>query len=117
MTSGGVGDGCMVDGMVQFTGQTSARPFFLMGWTTQTHHPYEPTPGVPLLDMQREPVPDQYELGRYLNVLHETDRHIGRLFEAIRGSALADATILVIVGDHAPPSGHPPHTRIQCPAA
>ena len=82
ISSWGVEDRCMVDGMIDFISQEPDRPFFVMGWTTQTHHPYEPTPGVPLLEMQHEPVPDQYELDRYLNVLHETDRHLGRLFDA-----------------------------------
>ena len=69
----GVEDRCMVDGMIQYLNQDPGRPFFMMGWTTQTHYPYEPTPGVPLIDMRREPGPDQWDLGRYLNVLHETD--------------------------------------------
>jgi hypothetical protein len=30
----------MVDAMVDFVGRERA-PFFLMAWTTQTHHPYE----------------------------------------------------------------------------
>jgi hypothetical protein len=33
--------------MIDFITQALAA-FFLMGWTTQTHHPYEP-PDVPLL--------------------------------------------------------------------
>src|SRR5260221_6901810 len=57
-------DVCSSDLMLRFIDRQASRPFFLMGWTTQTHHPYEPTPGVPLLDLQREPVPDQYELDR-----------------------------------------------------
>ena len=61
ISSWGVEDRCMVDGMIDFIDQEPARPFFVMGWTTQTHHPYEPTPGVPLLDFQREPVPDEYD--------------------------------------------------------
>ena len=54
----------MVEGMIDFIHRNPTNPFFLMGWTTQTHHPYEPTPGVPLLEMAHEPVPDQYELSR-----------------------------------------------------
>src|SRR4051812_31914546 len=84
ISSWGAEDRCMVDGMVDFINRAPDRPFFVMGWTTQTHHPYEPTPGVPLLDFTREPVPDQYELDRYLNVLHETDRQLTRLFETVR---------------------------------
>jgi arylsulfatase A-like enzyme len=103
----------MVDGMIAFIDQEPTRPFFLMAWTTQTHHPYEPTPGVPLIDMEREPVPDQYDLGRYLNVLHETDRHLERLFETIRRDGLADDTLIVVVGDHGQAFGYPHNTYIQ----
>jgi hypothetical protein len=35
---------------------------------------------VPLIEFAREPVIDSYDLNRYLNVLHETDRHIGDRF-------------------------------------
>ena len=39
-------------------------------------------PACPLLNLLREPVPDDYDLDRYLNVLHETDRISARLFDA-----------------------------------
>jgi len=84
-----------------------------MGWTTQTHHPYEPTPDVPLLTFQREPVPDQYELERYLNVLHETDGQLARLFDAIRRLKLDDDTLVVVIGDHGQAFGYPHDTYIQ----
>ena len=54
ISSWGVEDRCMVDGMIDFIDRAPTRPFFLMGWTTQTHHPYEPTPDVPLLNLLRE---------------------------------------------------------------
>jgi len=113
ISSWGVEDRCMVDGMLDFIGQEPGRPFFVMGWTTQTHHPYEPTPGVPQLEMQHEPVPDQYELDRYLNVLHETDRHLGRLFDAVRRLRLDQDTLVVVVGDHGQAFGYPHNTYIQ----
>jgi arylsulfatase A-like enzyme len=112
ISSWGVEDRCMVDGMLEFIGQAPDRPFFVMGWTTQTHHPYEPTPGVPLFEMRREPVPDQYDLDRYLNVLHETDRHLGRLFDAARQRLDRD-TLIVVVGDHGQAFGYPHNTYIQ----
>jgi arylsulfatase A-like enzyme len=113
ISSWGVEDRCMVDGMIAFINEEPTRPFFLIGWTTQTHHPYEPTPGAPLVDMQREPVPDQYELGRYLNVLHETDRHLARLFETIRRAGIDEDTLVVVVGDHGQAFGYPHNTYIQ----
>jgi arylsulfatase A-like enzyme len=79
-----------------------------MGWTVQTHHPYEPPPGRPLLDFFGDAKPtDDYDLGRYLNVLHETDRQIGRLFAALRHAKLDEDTLVVIVGDHGEAFGAP----------
>src|SRR5499427_3286287 len=113
ISSWGVEDRCMVEGMIDFIHRNPTKPFFLMGWTTQTHHPYEPTPGVPVLEMEHEPVPDQYELGRYLNVLHETDHQLSRLFDAIRVAGLDQNTLVVVVGDHGQAFGYPHDTYIQ----
>jgi arylsulfatase A-like enzyme len=113
ISSWGVEDRCMVDGMIEFINRAPSRPFFMMAWSTQTHHPYEPTPGVPLLDLLREPVPDGYDLGRYLNVLHETDRHLGRLFAMVRRAGLDDNTLIVITGDHGQAFGYPHATYAQ----
>ena len=113
LSSWGVEDRCMVDGMLQFIDQDPTRPFFLMAWSQQTHHPYEPTPGVPLLDLQRERIPDDYDLGRYLNVLHETDRHLGRLFAAVRRAGLDQDTLIVITGDHGQAFGYPHDSYMQ----
>jgi len=99
--------------MIEFIKRAPARPFFMMAWSTQTHHPYEPTPGVPLLNLLREPVPDDYDLGRYLNVLHETDRHLGRFFDTIRETGLDDNTLIVVTGDHGQAFGYPHSTYAQ----
>src|SRR6266849_1106282 len=66
LSSWGVEDRCMLVGMLQFIEREGARPFFLMAWSQQTHHPYEPTPGVPLLNFVRETMTDEYDLERYL---------------------------------------------------
>jgi arylsulfatase A-like enzyme len=113
ISSWGVEDRCMVDGMLEFINRAPGHPFFLMAWTTQTHHPYEPTPGVPMLNLLREPVPDAYDLGRYLNVLHETDRQLGRLFEMLRRTALDQNTLVVVTGDHGQAFGYPHDTYAQ----
>jgi phosphoglycerol transferase MdoB-like AlkP superfamily enzyme len=113
ISSWGVEDRCMVDGMIEFIKRAPARPFFLMAWSTQTHHPYEPTPGVPLLNLLRGPGPDDYDLGRYLNVLHETDRHLGRFFDTIRQIGLEDNTLVVVTGDHGQAFGDPHPTYGQ----
>jgi lipoteichoic acid synthase len=113
LSSWGVEDRCMVDGMIQFIEREPARPFFLMAWSQQTHHPYEVSPGVPLLEFVREPVTDAYDLDRYLNVLHETDRHLGRLFDAIRRAGLDQDTLIVVTGDHGQAFGDPHHNYMQ----
>src|SRR5262249_7980559 len=75
LSSWGVEDRCMFEAMSEWIDDDKTRPFFLMGWTQQTHHPYEPTPNVPFIDFfQGKKLPgDDYDLGRYLNVLRETD--------------------------------------------
>lgn len=103
----GVEDRCMVDQVVQFIGQAPGRPFFLMAWTTQTHYPYSPTPDLPAIDFKMEPGPDQYDLGHYLNVLHETDRQLARMFDAIRRAGIEQDTLVVITGDHGQAFGYP----------
>jgi arylsulfatase A-like enzyme len=115
VSSWGVEDRCLVDGLIEYIAREPGRPFFAMAWTQQTHHPYEPSPGVPMLDLlnNREPVPDAYDLERYLNVLHETDRQIARLFEAVRSAALADDTLIVVAGDHGQAFGYPHDSYLQ----
>jgi arylsulfatase A-like enzyme len=111
LTSWGVEDRCMIDAMARWTGEDASKPFFLMGWTVQTHHPYEPTPGRPLIDFFGDKRPtDDYDFGRYLNVLAENDRALGRLFLTLRQRRLDANTLVVIVGDHGEAFGEP-HRR------
>jgi arylsulfatase A-like enzyme len=107
LSSWGMEDRCAVDGLIQFIEKDPARPFFVMAWSQQTHHPYEPTPGVPLIEFARQTVTDAYDLNHYLNVLHETDRHIERVFETIRRTGLLEDTLIVITGDHGQAFGDP----------
>ena len=113
ISSWGVEDRCMIDAIIETIERDPTQPLFLMGWTTQTHHPYEPTPGLPALKLLRERTPDDYNLERYLNVLHETDRHLGRLFETVRRTALADNTVIVVTGDHGQAFGYPHDSWMQ----
>jgi arylsulfatase A-like enzyme len=108
LTSWGVEDRCLMDGMIRWITDDPHRPFFLMAWTVQTHHPYEPTPGRPQLDFFGDHRPaDDYDLGRYLNALSETDRQLGRLFVTLRHRHLDDDTLVVVVGDHGEAFGAP----------
>ena len=113
LSSWGMEDRCAVDGAIDFIEQDPSHPFFVMAWTQQTHHPYEPTPGVPLIEFVRDPVPDAYDLNRYLNVLHETDRHLARLFETIRRAGLEQDTLIVVTGDHGQAFGDPHDSYMQ----
>jgi len=113
VSSWGVEDRCMVDDMVQRIEEPHDRPFFMMAWSQQTHHPYEPSPGSPQLSLLREPVPYQYDVDRYLNVLHETDAQLARLFTAVREAGLAENTLIVITGDHGQAFGYPHDSYAQ----
>jgi arylsulfatase A-like enzyme len=110
--SWGVEDRCLVDGALDWIDRDSAEPFFLMVWTQQTHHPYEPSPSVPFINFfeglsKDELPPDDYDLGRYLNVVREADRQLGRLFDGLRRRGLADDTLVVVTGDHGEGFGSP----------
>jgi arylsulfatase A-like enzyme len=108
LSSWGVEDRCMIDGILRWIARDTTKPFFLMGWTVQTHHPYEPTPGRPLTDFFGDKRPaDDYDFGRYLNVLAETDRQLARVFLTLRQRGLEDDTLVVIVGDHGEAFGQP----------
>ena len=107
LTSWGVEDRCMVDAMVDYVEKQRNAPFFLMAWTTQTHHPYEMSPGVPELDLLKEHTPDDWELGHYLNVIHETDHQLTKVFDVVRRSGIAQDTMIVVVGDHGQAFGYP----------
>ena len=115
ISSWGVEDRCLADGLIEFIERDPARPFFVMGWTQQTHHPYEPSPDTPVIDLvgDREPSPDAYDLNRYLNVLRETDRQLARVFDALRQNGLADNTIVAVVGDHGQAFGYPHDSYLQ----
>ena len=114
VSSWGVADRCMVDDLIALLREDRGDPFFMMAWSQQTHHPYEPSPGTPALDLVREPgIRDRYDLGRYLNVLHETDAQLARMFAAVRAAGLADNTLIVVTGDHGQAFGYPHNTYIQ----
>jgi arylsulfatase A-like enzyme len=113
VSSWGVEDRCMLEDLMALIAQDSTRPFFFMGWSQQTHHPYEAAPGVPLLEFTGEPMPDAYGLNRYLTVLGETDRHLGRLFDALRRARLDKNTLVVVTGDHGQAFGYPHQSYMQ----
>ena len=48
-----------------------------------------------------------------LNVVHETDRHLARIFEAVRRAGLEQDTLIVVTGDHGQAFGYPHDTYVQ----
>jgi phosphoglycerol transferase MdoB-like AlkP superfamily enzyme len=109
VSSWGSHDGALVDGVLKWIDEGGDQPFFVKAWTTQSHHPYEPAPGVPLIDFFKGgPLPeDDYDLGRYLNTLHYTDSQLARLFAGLRERGLAEDTLVVVTGDHGEAFGEP----------
>ena len=87
----------------------STKPFYLMAWTSATHHPYEPGPRLELENFfaRREEPFDAWNLNRYLNLLKEVDRQLGRLFDGLRERGLDQDTMVVITGDHGEVFGEP----------
>ncbi len=85
LKSWGTEDRLLIDGMLQWIDRDPAKPFFLFGWTIQSHDPYFLAPGQEKIDFfQGDPPPNHERLGRYLNTLHNLDHQIGRLFDALR---------------------------------
>ncbi len=111
ISSWGTEDRHLVDGLFRFVDQDRTRPFYVMAWTIQSHHPYDPSPDRPVVDFfGKDLPPDDYDLGRYLNTLLEVDRQLGRLFAGLRERKLADDTLVVITGDHGEAFGSPHET-------
>jgi lipoteichoic acid synthase len=109
--SWGVADQHLVTGILKWIDQDRERPFFVLSWTIQAHHPYT-VPVQNKVDFFRGNIPpgDDYDLDLYLNALHETDREIGRLLDGLRERGIADDTLVVITGDHGEAFGHPHDT-------
>ncbi|HEV8607922.1 MAG TPA: sulfatase-like hydrolase/transferase [Tepidisphaeraceae bacterium] len=107
----GVADRCMIDMMLRFIDKPGPKqPFFIFGWSNQTHWPYEPSPGqteIDFLKADKSYGNMSWDLGRYLNALHEADAQIGRLISELRRRNLADSTLLIITGDHGEGMGKP----------
>jgi arylsulfatase A-like enzyme len=101
-------DRVLVDKTLDWIDRDRARPFYAVVWTQQSHHPYDPLPGVEPIDFfGKETPPDDWDLGRYLNTIHDADEQLGRLFAGLRARGLADDTVVVITGDHGETFGDP----------
>ncbi len=102
LSSWGTEDRCIFDRLIQWIDEKPGQPFFAFCWTDQTHDPYPLGPGVTPVDFfgGKSPPAFAHDLSAYLNVLHETDRQIGRMFAALRERGLAEDTLVVVTGDH-----------------
>jgi arylsulfatase A-like enzyme len=101
-SSWGTEDGVGVTALLDWIAAgPSDQPFFAMLWTDQTHDPYtleqgaQPTAFVDPRAFSKAP-----DLNRYLSAIRQADRHLARLFDALRRRGLADDTLVVITGDH-----------------
>lgn len=102
LSSWGTEDRCVFDRLIRWIDEKPGQPFFAFCWTDQTHDPYLLGPGVGPVDFFAGKPPGIFakDLSAYLNVVHETDRHLGEMFAALRGRGLADDTLVVVTGDH-----------------
>ncbi len=101
----------MVDSMLNWIDRKDDQPFFAVGWTTQTHHPYQMAPGQTEERFCDGKLPlEAPGLNQYLNCMAEDDRQIGRLIDGLKARGLADDTLLVITGDHGEAFGWPHDT-------
>lgn len=101
LSSWGAADRCMVDGLLQWIDEDPERPFFVVGWTNQTHHPYPVTSDHPVREFDHPPLPSQLgDFNAYLNALSETDRELGRVLDGLRDRGLEEDTLLIITADH-----------------
>ena len=109
LTSWGAEDRYLIDRLIQWIDEKPGQPFLAFCWTDQTHNPYTRRPGSPTIDfLARSPtVPHREALSHYLNVLRDTDAHLGRLFAALRERGIADDTLVVVTGDHGEAFGDP----------
>lgn len=101
LTSWGVQDRVLFDRMIQWIEAHRREPFFLMAWTDQTHHPYKLGGGQDPFDSLPTGVQDtDGSLRRYLALVREADRQVGRLLDSLRAWGLAEKSLVVITGDH-----------------
>ncbi len=100
LSTWGVRDGVLFDHMINWITAHQKEPFFLMGWSDQSHHPYRLAADQPVLDLLPAELRGHEDLARYITLLHELDRQVGRLLDTLRTLGLASNTLVAITGDH-----------------
>jgi arylsulfatase A-like enzyme len=108
VSSWGMDDPSLFDGLFNWIGEDSFKPFFTIVWTQQTHHPYTMAPGQhPIEFMDGKSDDASRMLNLYLNDLRIADEQLGRLFGFLRSHGLDQSTLVVITGDHGEAFGFP----------
>jgi len=85
------------DATIDFIKQDPDKPFFINLWLKDPHTPLHPT------EEQREPfkhLPEPQQT--YYSVIHNADRHIGRVLDALDELGVADNTLVVFSSDNGP---------------
>jgi glucan phosphoethanolaminetransferase (alkaline phosphatase superfamily) len=113
LSSWGTADRCVFDALIRWIDEKPNESFFAICWTDQTHDPYPLAADTARADFfAGKPKPRfAKDLSAYLNVVHETDRHLGRMFDALRERGLADDTLVVVTGDHGEAFADPHNER------
>lgn len=102
LSSWGTEDRCAFERLITWLGEKPDAPFVAVIWTDQTHDPYVLSPQMTPIDVAQVPVGTTHpaDLERYLTILHDTDKQLGRMFAALRERGLAEDTLVVLTGDH-----------------
>ncbi len=94
LNSWGVTDQHMFEATLDWIDTDRERPFCLLAYTIETHHPYA-TPREPV----KFDVPDK-GFGDYLNALRAADENIAWYLQELKERNLLDDTLVVITSDH-----------------
>jgi len=92
--SWGISDDDLFDAALEWIDADRSRPFQLLLWTIETHHPYFAG------DAPRDFGVEDEELNRYLNAIGQADRRIGELVDELERRGLANDTLIAVTGDH-----------------
>lgn len=92
--SWGISDRRMLQAVLDWIEQGDDRPFFVLAYTIETHHPYVAG------EAPRDFGVDDPHLARYLNAVRGADALVGWLYDELQRRKLADETLLVVTADH-----------------
>ncbi|QNN21911.1 sulfatase-like hydrolase/transferase [Planctomycetales bacterium ZRK34] len=88
-----------VDRAIDFIHRHVDKPFYLEVWPNDVHDAHKPVPGE--ADKYTNVADNAYD-AKFLAVLVEMDRQLGRLFDAIDKAGLAENTLIVLTSDNGP---------------